>query len=278
MPELPEVENVKRTLSRFIKNCRISHLQIKTSKIVRCPRPFFKKTLTNAKIIGVRRYGKNLILALSNSFFLIIHLGMTGQILLKKSLPDNDKHTHLIIGFKNCPFCFIYRDIRKFGYFKIISKEELKPFLERIGPDALAVNYKDFRRIIKLHKRKIKNLLLDQHLICGIGNIYCDELLFRSKIHPQRCSSALSEREIRKLYLNMKEILKEAIRRGGSSVSNYLRPDARKGSFQNFHRVYRRQGRSCPQCSGKIKRIEVAQRGTYFCPHCQKKHTSSHHS
>jgi formamidopyrimidine-DNA glycosylase len=270
MPELPEVENIKRALISSISHRKIAQIQIKTPKIVKSRIAYFKKRLTQAEVIRITRRGKNLILTLSNSYFLIIHLGMTGQIFVRDFLSGNDKHIHLIITFKGEPFYLIYRDIRKFGNFRLVSKRELKESLEKLGPDALNVNYNNFKYVLRAHKRRIKNLLLDQHLIAGIGNIYCDELLFRAKIHPLRSCWTLTEVEIQNLYQSMKRVLREAIAKGGSSVSNYVRPNASKGSFQKFHRVYRRKGEDCLRCSHKIKRIKVAQRGTYFCPHCQK--------
>ncbi|MFH1855607.1 MAG: bifunctional DNA-formamidopyrimidine glycosylase/DNA-(apurinic or apyrimidinic site) lyase [Candidatus Omnitrophota bacterium] len=269
MPELPEVENVKKSLKNSIINNKITQVDVLTPKIVRSNPSIFKKNLTNVSVVEIARKGKNLIMALSNSYYLIVHLGMSGHILLQKHIPVNDKHAHLIIKFLNPPLFLIYRDIRKFGYLKVLSGKEVVSFLDKIGIDALKVTPEEFKKIIHGHKRKIKPLLLDQRLISGIGNIYCDEALFDAKIHPERNSFSLSEKEIKKLYGSIAKILKEAVKKGGSSVSDYVMPNARKGDFQSYHKVYRRKGKKCPRCGTHIKRIEVAQRGTYICPSCQ---------
>lgn len=288
MPELPEVENIKQALLRTIKNCQAAKIQINTPQIILSEPNLFERKLSSAKILNIERKGKNLIITLSKPLFLIIHLKMTGQILITKSF-YSDKHTHLIIKFKGktgypvreYPMAnhgvlsngiyFIYRDVRKFGYFKILNRLELDDFLKKLGPDALSVKLDDFRRIILSHNRKIKSLLLNQRLISGLGNIYCDELLFRAGIHPETKSALLNKGDVKRLHREMGNLLKEAIAKGGSSISDYLKPDAVRGNFQKFHKVYGRQGQKCCKCSKEIKKIRVSQRGTCYCPYCQTK-------
>jgi formamidopyrimidine-DNA glycosylase len=271
MPELPEVENIIIGLKKNIVRKTISNVDINLDKIVKNPVKSFKKEIKGSTIEKITRQGKFLIFDLSGKYTLIIHLKMSGFLLLTNKSKQPTKHTHLIFYFKDFNKKLFFIDVRRFGYAKLIKSNKLENFLDsKIGPDYLKISYDDFYNTIKSKNRIIKSLLLDQKIFSGLGNIYTSESLYRSRIHPKQKSSQISNKKIKKLYDSIKNVLEEAINLGGSSVSNYLHPDGAEGSYQRQHKVYQRQGKRCKRCGSRIKNIKINNRSSYYCPKCQK--------
>jgi formamidopyrimidine-DNA glycosylase len=270
MPELPEVETIRRFLKKNILNKEIATVQIKLDKIIHQDKKAFIKNLKKTVIKDILRQGKYFIFALSNGYYLIIHLKMSGQILYLSHKAPLTKHTHVIITFRDKEHDLRFKDVRQFGYMLTLSKGELRDYLSgRIGIDILEVSLPRFRETLKTKKRIIKSLLLDQKIFSGIGNIYANEALFLAGINPQTISSNLSGKQIDKLYHALVKVLKLAIKLGGSSVGDYILPDNSIGSFQKKHKIYQKQGHPCPVCNTPIERIKQNGRSTWYCPKCQ---------
>lgn len=218
-------------------------------------------------ITAVRRRGKHILLDLRRGkrpAQLVIHLGMTGQLRVDA---EPGRHTHAILQLDG-GFTLLYNDTRQFGRLEFC--ERLPERLKRLGPEPLDLAEEEFVRRFRARRSMVKPLLLDQSFLSGLGNIYADEALFRAGIHPRAVAARLRPERARRLYRAIVEALTESIRLGGSSVSDYVASDGRRGSFQLRHNVYRRTGRPCPVCGAPIRRILVAARGTHFCPRCQR--------
>lgn len=270
MPELPEVESIVSDLRKKILSKKISKVHVYLAKIIRNKKNYFIQKVKNSIIRDVLRRGKFIIINLSDKRYLIIHLKLSGQLLYLSSRDPIEKHTHVILEFKDTKMQLRYRDTRQFGYLKIIHKSELENFLSsRIGPDYLSISYQEFASTLKTRRRIIKSLLLDQKIFSGLGNIYVTEALYEAGIHPKANSSNIKNRGQKKLYVSIQEILKEAIRLGGSSISDYVRPDSSEGQYQNIHKVYQKEGKKCPN-GHRIQRIKMSGRSSYFCPKCQR--------
>jgi len=241
MPELPEVETIRRQLSQKIVG----------------------KKLTGQKIIRVRRRAKILIIDFEDGTSLIFHLKLTGQLIFNGK---PSRYTRKVFNFDDGSQ-LIFNDLRKFGWWKKVKETET--IEKEFGPEALEINLNTFKSLLtKKPNAKIKPLLMDQKFIAGIGNIYSDEILFASKVHPLRLVKTLTEREIKKIYQNIKKILKEAIEQHGSSVEYYLDACGRQGDYVKYHKVYHRE--KCSLCGTKIKKIKIGGRSAHFCPSCQK--------
>jgi len=290
MPELPEVEVTIRELRKKILKRVFIDLWTDTKKLIKRPKNFdvFKKEILKKKITKIERRGKNILFFLDNDKVLLIHQKLTGHLLLGKwKRQDNSwiplKKGHLedpanrfihLIFFLDNGLMLALSDLRKFAKVELWDKRQLMQSKEisKLGIDPLSAEFtlKEFKRRITGAKRKIKQVLMDQSVIAGIGNIYSDEALFAAAIHPERRANTLSEKEIKKLYWSIKKILKKAIEVGGESISDYRKPDGSKGGFDALRKVYRREGKPCFVCKTPIKRIKIAQRSSYFCPKCQK--------
>jgi formamidopyrimidine-DNA glycosylase len=265
MPELPEVETVVRTLAPQVTGLRIRSAEFTQKRILRGDPDEMARMLAGQTIQSVSRYGKFIVFTLGRrGGFLIVHLGMTGKLLWNG---EPAKHTHAIFTLDGGTL--LYNDSRQFG--RIEYARELPARVQKLGPDALSVTLEDFTRLLRLRKSRVKSVLLNQSFVRGMGNIYADEALFRAGIHPLALGSKLRKDRVKKLYDAMREVLHEAIDRRGSSVSDYVDTDGNRGSFQTLHRVYRRTGDPCLTCGTPIRRTLVAQRGTHFCPKCQKR-------
>jgi len=212
----------------------------------------------------VRRHGKFIEIKLDGGRSFVVHLGMTGKLLLNGA---PGKHTHAILMLDRGTL--LYDDSRQFGRLELSAG--LPERVQRLGPEPLEVGLEDFAERLHKRKTKMKALLLNQQFLRGMGNIYADEALFRAGIHPLATAARLKPERIQKLHTAIREVLGEAIAAGGSSVSDYVDVDGRQGSFQMRHNVYQKTGEPCPRCGARIRRILVAQRGTHFCPRCQKK-------
>jgi formamidopyrimidine-DNA glycosylase len=216
------------------------------------------------KITAVRRYGKFILVSLSGGGYLLIHLGMTGRLLLGGAPA---KHTHAILTLDRG--VLLYDDSRQFGSFQFF--EEFPARVARLGPEPLEVSFEEFAAGLRGRKTSIKALLLNQAFVRGVGNIYADEALFRAGIQPQTIASKLRKDRARRLYDAMVAVLTEAIAAGGSSISDYVDAEGRKGFFQFSHRVYQRTGEPCVTCGTAVRRVIVAQRSSHFCPKCQRR-------
>ncbi|HEX3880381.1 MAG TPA: bifunctional DNA-formamidopyrimidine glycosylase/DNA-(apurinic or apyrimidinic site) lyase [Bryobacteraceae bacterium] len=265
MPELPEVETVTRSIAPLVGR-RILSAEFRCLRILRGGDPdHMSATLAGKKIAGVKRYGKFIVVSLAGGGYLTIHLGMTGRLLLGG---PTGKHTHAIFTLDRRGV-LLYDDSRQFGC--IEYSDEFPKRVARLGPEPLEVEIDKFIQGMKGRRTSIKALLLNQTFLRGIGNIYADESLFRAGIHPQTIAARLRPERARKLHAAIREVLAEAIEAGGSSISDYVDAEGRKGFFQLQHRVYQRTGESCVNCGAAIKRAVIAQRSSHFCPRCQKR-------
>jgi formamidopyrimidine-DNA glycosylase len=271
MPELPEVETIKRELDKAIIGKKITDVIVNNAKVIRDPKPEkFIKELKNVKIRQIIRKGKLLIIELSSKKFLTVHLKMTGQLVYPRQGGVNpEKATRVSFKFSDGKI-LDFNDSRLFGELKIVDDWKKLKFIKELGPEPFEIDAKKFSAMLKNRKTKIKVLIMDQKFISGIGNLYAVEALFGAKIDPRRPANTLSEKEKNLLFKEIKNVLQQAIKYGGSSVESYVRVSGKKGTYAQFHRVYDRKGEKCFKCGGKIQRISLGGRGTYFCPICQK--------
>jgi formamidopyrimidine-DNA glycosylase len=264
LPELPEVETVVRSLAPLIGR-RIVTAEFRNLRVLRGGDPdHMSARLEGRRILSIQRYGKFIVAAIERGGYLMIHLGMTGKLLLGGPA---GKHTHAIFTFDRGTLLF--DDSRQFGCIEF--SEEFPKRVARLGPEPLEIAFADFAADIRRRKTRIKSLLLNQTFVRGIGNIYADEALFRAGIHPQALTSRIRPDRARKLYDAIGEVLTEAIAAGGSSISDYVDAEGRSGFFQFSHRVYQRTGEPCTACETPIRRVIVTQRSSHFCPRCQKR-------
>lgn len=284
MPELPEVEITKKTLQKYVQDQYITDVKIKNYNLRYKINKSFRKNVIKKKIKKITRRSKYLIFHLSDKTFFIIHLGMTGRILVGKNntLLDTsfyssnssiNKHNHLYFFFKK--YVMIYNDTRRFGFIKFYTEQELlkSSHLIYLGVEPLSksLNFRYFKERIKGFKKSIKNTLMDQSFICGLGNIYVNEALFISKISPGRMSFKIKDNEIILLIKSIKTILKKSIVFGGSTIKDFHNSQGKSGQFQNFFKVYGKEGQGCPRssCNGTIQRSVISSRATFFCTKCQ---------
>ncbi len=278
MPELPEVETVRRGVAETALNKTISHVRVNRYDL-RIPVPDdLGQRLSNACIQSIERRGKYMIFHFVQEVPpLIVHLGMSGRIHLFADEADYSarKHDHVVVYFKEGG-CFSFEDPRRFGMFYFAQSfnwQNEKPF-SKMGPEPLSDDWTPAGFAIDLSKRKgpIKTVLLDQAVVSGLGNIYVCEALHRSRISPLRAANALKKAEVSILLAHVQDVLKEAIESGGSSLKDYRQADGSLGYFQHNFRVYDQGGGDCcnVDCSGQIKRIIQAGRSTFYCPSCQK--------
>ena len=266
MPELPEVETIRNELEPYVVGRTVVGLSFPWEGIVRqLSLEEFRNRLIGQKITGLGRRGKYLIFSLSSGQALIIHLKMTGSLWLK----EPEKFVRAIIHLDDGTNIY-FRDPRKFGIMWLVDDAESVG--SKLGPEALG---KDFTAKVlaeKLKKRTapIKALLCDQGLVAGIGNMYADEALFMAKIHPMRAGASLTEEEVKRLHKAIRRVLRVGIQEKGASTDTYFRPSGQPGSAHWQFRVAHRRGENCPVCGTPLERIAVRNRGSYFCPKCQK--------
>jgi len=286
MPELPEVETVRRGLANLIVGKVVSGEVHDTDKGFPNTPQDVKQFLIGASVIEIRRRAKVLMIGLSSGYSLLIHLKMTGQLVfvgetrfgaghpndsLINDLPD--KSTRVTLTFEDGTKLF-FNDQRKFGWMRLLPTIEIPniAFMQKVGPEPLSTDFtaNDFiQRLTRRPKTNIKAALLDQSVVAGIGNIYADESLWGAKIHPTRLVSSLTEQEKTLLYTEMRAVMNLAVEKGGSSNSTYVNAEGKKGSYMDFARVFRREGLECPRCGTIIQKSRVAGRGTHTCPVCQ---------
>lgn len=286
MPELPEVETIKRELNNKLKGQTVSDLEIFWPKTVSPTLPKdFQKIIIGQKISGLKRRAKMLIIDLDNNLELIVHLKMTGQLIfvpekgkiISGGHPTHDvqtpgRHTRLVFHFKTGDTLY-FNDLRKFGWVRILD-EKIRKYLEtEVGIEPLAKSFTlaVFKEIINRYpNRTIKQVMLDQHLIAGIGNIYADESAYLSGVLPMRKIKDLKAKEVADLHKNIIAVLKFSIQKKGTSSKNYRRSNGEMGGFLPYLMVYGRKNEKCKKCGSLILKIKHAGRGTHYCPECQK--------
>ncbi len=285
MPELPEVETVKIGLQKLIVSKVISSISTDWQKSFPNDTRVVNKFILNHKIKNVRRRGKVLIIDLDSGYSIMTHLKMTGQLVyvgsarfgaghptdsLVGGLPD--KSTRVIIQFSDKTHLY-FNDQRKFGWMKVLMTQDIQfdKFITKLGPEPLekSTTSKDFINRITGRSTTIKAALLDQSTVAGIGNIYADESLFASKIHPAEKVHNLNDLQLMELWKQIKYVLNLSIAKGGSTDRNYVNAEGKKGSYIEFAKVFRREGRPCYVCGSIIIKTRVASRGTHLCPNCQ---------
>lgn len=287
MPELPEVETVRRGLEALIIGKQVATATSDTPKSFPNTQDDVDVHLKGAEITAVRRRAKVLMIDLSSQYSLVIHLKMTGQMVfvdtstrfgaghpndsLVNALPD--KSTRVTLEFSDGSKLF-FNDQRKFGWVKLLPTIEIPhiDFMKKVGPEPLEDTFTEQQfqeRFTRRPRTNIKAALLDQSVVAGIGNIYADESLWGAKLHPQRLVNSLNEQDFKNIYREMREVMNLAIQKGGSSNSTYVNAEGKKGSYMDFARVFRREGLPCPHCGTVIEKLRVAGRGTHICPHCQ---------
>lgn len=287
MPELPEVETVKRGLQRLLPGREIKSVSADTEKSFPNADSDVKQFLIGAKVVEVRRRAKVLLIELSSKYSLVVHLKMTGQLVFRGEenfgaghpndslvgrLPD--KSTRVIITFTDASKLF-FNDFRKFGWMRLIPTAEVPniDFFKKVGPEPLSSSFtpKEFiTRVRKLANTSIKAAILDQTVLAGVGNIYADESLFEATIHPAQKVKDVSDAKLKLLYTAIRDVLQLSIDKGGSSDKNYVNAEGKRGSYLGFAKVFRREGLACPRCGHTIVKIKVAGRGTHICPREQK--------
>lgn len=266
MPELPEVETIKRDLGKVILGKKIVEVCVHNPKVIREPSvDRFKKEIGGAIIKGVLRKAKVLILELSNGKFLVIHLKMTGQLVY----PGSGEKSRVSFRLSDGKI-LDFNDQRLFAELRVLDDWRSLKFIQNLGPEPFDLSLGKFKEMLSKKKTKIKPLLMDQTFVSGIGNLYAAEILFRARIHPGRQSQGLSESEKELLFEEIKKVLNEAIHYGGSSVDDYVRLSGGQGDYVSQHKIYGKEGKPCVVCKTPIKKISMGGRGTYFCPKCQK--------
>ena len=282
MPELPEVETIKRGLMNYILNKKIVQVEVFEEKSVKNGE---LTSVNGAKIIGLRRFGKALVIDLDNGISLMVHLRMTGQLIWRgkenfaaghpsenfvAELPN--KQTRVVLKFEDGVLYF--NDQRKFGFFKILKTSEVEndEFIKKLAKEPWKMEVKELHDKCQRHaKAPIKAVLLDQTIICRLGNIYADEALSFAKVHPATKAGTLSEKQVALILEGAREVMQASIDSGGSTMATYVKADGTRGDYlEKFAKVFRRDGMPCPRCGTIIEKIRVAGRGTHICPECQK--------
>ena len=273
MPELPEVETVARGMDAKLRGRVFESVLLARSDVVRGDPAPLCALLRDRRVVRAYRRGKRIVVEIDNGYRLIFHLGMSGQLTVAPASEAIEPHKHLRIGLANSDEELRYRAPRRFGGIWCVNGvngPHIGRRLSPLGAEPLAISFEEFAALLKRPKQ-IKALLLDQQLLSGMGNIYCDEALFRAKIHPQRIAAKLRKDKAAALYEAMRDVLAEAIAARGSSIRDYRDADSEAGGFQRFHRVYNRTGKPCSVCGAPIVRLIAAGRSTHVCPRCQRR-------
>jgi len=273
MPELPEVETVVRGLRSRLEGRRIRRLRIFQPLVVKGSLTRFRRALPGARIARVNRRGKYILLELEPAngrarCAWVVHLGMTGQLYACRPATPLLKHTH-VVAWLSSGEQLRYRDPRRFGKMLVLPAADLDDYFAALGPEPLRIGLERFRALFAGRRLPVKNLLLNQNRLRGLGNIYSSEALFLAGIHPTRAAGALDSDELGRLYAAMRQVLREAIAGQGTTVSDYRTAAGLPGGYQNSLRVYDREGELCPRCGTRIERLVLAGRSAHFCPQCQ---------
>ncbi len=269
MPELPEVQTVVNTLVPFLVGKRFGHVVHVRDDIV-SPNGFnLRDALKQRRVVSITRRAKRIIVTLSDGNAFYVHLGMSGRLTIERGDAIVETHTHLIVNINDGKMELRFRDPRRFGgIFWLGKKRGYEDDL--LGPEPLTLRPAQLVERLSRTKRNIKNALLDQKLIAGLGNIYVDESLFTAGIRPTRIASELSAAEVRSLTFAIKRTLRKALKHRGSTLRDYVDAEGGQGAFQNLHTVYGREKLPCSKCKAPIRRIVIGGRSTHFCVRCQK--------
>ena len=288
MPELPEVEVVKKSLKKIICDLTIKNIEISNKFLRYKINVKLMKKMIKSKILSITRRSKYLLINLDNDHTIMVHLGMTGKFIIVDDNKNEHKtsfyynltdtksaHNHLKFKF-NKKIILIYNDVRRFGFIKIFKTKDIpfSPHIINLGPEPLSkdFNFDYFKKNINKRELFLKDLLMNQKFVSGLGNIYVNEAIFLSKLNPKIIVKNISNKKIFILVSNIKKVLAKAIKQGGSSIKNFNNAEGEKGNFQQHFNVYGRQGKSCTRsnCIGIIKRTVISNRSTFFCAICQK--------
>ncbi len=275
MPELPEVETVRRSLLPVILHKPIEYINIHYERILQhISAQDFSQQLLGNQFLDLTRRGKYLIFTLENDLELVAHLRMTGKLIYYSDAKiPLAKHTSVVFGFDSGD-ALRFEDVRKFATLDLVRKAEYGQVkgLDTLGVEPLSDQFdlSHLQGLTKDRSTKVKGLLLDQTKVAGLGNIYVDECLFLAKIHPERPASSLKKSELKKLYLAIKHVLQDAIENQGTTLRDYRTGYGREGSFQNKLQIYGKKGEKCPRCGVDIKHKKVVGRTSHYCPACQR--------
>lgn len=282
MPELPEVETIRKGLEKYLLGHKITKVEVRARKLL----AEGERNLEAGKVKKIRRFGKVLSIDLDNGYSAVIHIKLTGQLIYKGpnlSAPLRiskkiiggvpGKHTHVIFQLDRKGILY-YNDVRRFGWIKVVKTKEVSevPFIKKLGPEPFAgLTLEKFVKVVGSSSRPIKILLMDQEKIGGVGNIYANDALWLAKINPNKESKKLGNEEIKRLYNAILQVLKEGLKRGGASELSFVTPDGEEGEYQKYFLAYGRKDEPCDRChKAKFKKITLGGRGTYFCPVCQR--------
>ncbi len=280
MPELPEVETIRLGLQKYIVGKTIEDVDVRLPKILQGD----PKNIIGAKVKDIKRFGKGLVIDLSNNFSLAIHLKLTGQLIYEgketKKIVQSvkvggklpNKRTHVVFKLSKGSFLY-YNDLRQFGWIRIVQSSKLKmqSFFKDLGPEPLKdLTLEKFREIVNKTKLAIKVLLMDQKRIGGVGNIYANEALFDAGIDPRRSAKQITHEEAKRLYISLLKVLKKGLEKNGASDVDFVSILGEEGKYQNYFLAYAQDGKPCSRCKTLIKKIILGGRGTYFCPACQR--------
>ena len=285
MPELPEVETIKRGLSSFCLGQKIKRVE------VRCEKSFvgLREIVEGREIVGFRRFGKALVVDLSDDVSLMIHLRMTGQLIYdgeeryaaghpSENFVDELPNKQTRVVFELSGGMLYFNDQRKFGFVKVLPTEEVlqDTFIKSLAKEPWEMEEDEFYEKLQRHKSApIKAVILDQKNICGLGNIYADEALFDAKIHPRELAGNLTKKQAGRLLISARKVMEASINSGGSTMKTYVKADGTKGDYlEKFAKVFRREGQPCLRCGNEIVKLKVAGRGTHVCLNCQKLESS----
>lgn len=291
MPELPEVEVTRRAIAPLLVGRTLRQVRTTAaSYFFLTPPARLRKALAGRRFVALDRHGKYLVARLDDDSRLLLHLGMTGQLfaagassvrLLARTAraalsPGRqtsfrpDRHTHLVLSFADAGPDVLFRDVRKFGKVEHLGARRPSARLDKLGPDALGVTGALLHSATRRRQAPIKSVLLDQSVLAGVGNIYADEACFLAGVRPTRAAARLSRPECDRLARALRRVLARSIATGGSSISDFVRPDGSDGGYQDERRVYARAGESCRKCTTPIRRTVIGQRSTHYCPGCQR--------
>ena len=276
MPELPEVETVVRGLRQSLPGSGIVEVRFGKTDFVEGPEAIAEE-LPGMRVADIKRMGKFIHIEMEfpsrrgapdSRLNLVVHLGMTGKLMVVPAAEAVKPHTHVFFLLDDGRE-LRYTDARRFGRMLLVRESELPEFTGRLGKEPLEITAEDFCRDFGSRRARVKSLLLDQRVLRGVGNIYADESLFRARLHPARIAENLTHEQLLLLHRKVRDVLEEAILSRGSSISDYVDSEGKRGKFQLRHRVYQRDGKPCYRCFAKIKRVIVAGRSSHYCPRCQ---------
>ena len=272
MPELPEVETVRRSLLGLIQNKTIKDIHVYYAKIIIGDPEFFVTALQGRKLLTIDRRGKYLLFRFDHDLTMISHLRMEGKYFVRQATEPENKHVHVVFEFTDGS-ALQYQDVRKFGRMQLVQTgtEAQVSGIKALGPEPFSSDFKidSFYTALRRHHKAIKQVLLDQHVVTGLGNIYVDEVLWLSQISPLLPANAITRAQAEVLHDNIIQELKMAVDHGGTTIRSYVDANGNTGQFQFDLHVYGRQGQSCERCGTIIEKIKLGGRGTHFCPQCQ---------